>query len=371
MSNRHFKSSQVDSNRQPQQLTTGSHVTTSRGGPSSAAAAAVSNAFLPSHLDLLSPISMMGVFNNAPDSPPDAMDLVTSDFSEFENRNSVSAITQQQPVDRVSVSVAKSTLRSVRPQHQSGNILARKSAPPEPMQQPQPQSVPANSDNLAGKSNANRFITQKQQQTPINRSDWPITQPATDRHVVLEKRPVVANASPMTLVQRTSSNNFSVQESASTSVKGIVSQPPTMAKISPTSTLTESSKLSPQELERIRINRASEYYRLQREKIMEMNQQPVRQVSEDSSSSSSPSPPPGPPLGAGGIPIGPPTRLTGTRNYNPVARAGKEVITTQQQPSTTAALRAKRIVKVRQHQPDASSTVTPSTQTRGLLTKFD
>jgi len=291
MSNRHFKSSQVDSNRQSQQLTTGSHVATSRGGPSSASA--VSNAFLPSHLDLLSPISMMGVFNNAPDSPPDAMDLVTSDFSEFENRNSfvlATTLQQQQPVDRVSVSVVKSTLRSVRPQHPSGNILARKSAPPEPMQQP--QHAPANSDNLAGKSNANRINTQQQQQSPINRSNRQITQPNTDRHVVLEKRPAVANTSPMTLVPRVSANNFSVQESASSVVKVTLSQPPTTTKINPTSTLTESSKLSPQELERIRINRASEYYRLQREKIKEMNQ-PVRQVCDDSSSSSSPSPPPG------------------------------------------------------------------------------
>jgi len=91
----------------------------------------------------------------------------------------------------------------------------------------------------------------------------------------------------------------------------------------------------------------------------------------------------GPPLAVGDIPIGPPSRLTGTRNYNPVARVSNDAsttqqqlsttaATTQQQLSTTAALRAKRIVKVRQqHQPDASSTVTPSTQTRGLLTKVN
>jgi hypothetical protein len=83
-----------------------------------------------------------------------------------------------------------------------------------------------------------------------------------DRRVVLEKRSSPVSSPPSApAVPPASGNNFSVQENSG------IDQPDAPAKSN-----GEANKLSPQELERIRINRASELYRLQREKFNEMNQ---------------------------------------------------------------------------------------------------
>ena len=299
-----FKGSrQVDHGKRQQQQLTGSH-------------ARAPNTF-PSHLDLLSPRSM-GVFNNAepPDSPPDAMDLVRPNFSEFENRNSGLG---------VGISpMPKSNLRLVRPQQVPTNNLARKSVPNS-------QHFPANSD---------RPIPQ---QSPVTNFD---------RRIVLEKRPTTSST---TLVPRNSGSNFSVQESSS----GNSSQPSETSSSSSSSTTTTrmttpkntsvENKLSPQELERIRINRASELYRLQREKFNEMNQQTARRsdASEElATTMSTPSPPPN---GIGMIQ----SRQGGAKQgYQGASRvpsvSSPQPVTSEAKLSTTATLRASRIVKFRQ-----------------------
>ena len=326
-----FKGSQVDHGKRQQQQLTGSH----------AAGVRAPNTF-PSHLDLLSPRSM-GIFNNVepPDSPPDAMDLVRPDFSEFENRNSGVG---------VGISpVPKSNLRLVRPQQIPVNNLARKSIPNFQQQFP---------------ANTNRPIPQ---QSPASNFD---------RRIVLEKRPTTSST---TLVPRNSGNNFSVQKS----VPGVSSQPPpsesSSAMIPPKNTSLEtnsSNKLSPQELERIRINRASDFYRLQREKFNSMNQ-PV-QREESTSPTPTPSPPPH------GIVTTPTRQGGGARPYQPVSRVpnvnSPQPVTSEAKLSTTATLRASRIVKFRKQNNQNSeigglmrgeqnagltSTTTPSTQTIG------
>ena len=402
MSSRQYKGSQVDNNRR--QLT---------GSRASA------NTSFPSHLDLLS-ARPMGVYKNEapPDSPPDAMDLVHSDFSEFENRNSVPAVSQitTRPVPNATTPVfaAKSSLRAVRPQMPAAtaNILARKSAPP-----------PIATTTFARKS-APVPVTISSNQFP------------NDRQVVLEQR---TGAKPETVVpNRPSTNNLSVQKSAmssstttTTPVKGSSSQ----QNSPPASTLPDNTKLSPQELERIRINRASELYRLQRQKIIDMSQplvtmrlttpsedkvtpvrspvrkstasedeaspvrSPVRQrtASEDEASLSSDddtdsddtlSPSPEPPMGAGIMSNFIPATFP-ARGFRGAARAprGAGGITRPIAPpqvnaistakSTTATLRASRISKIRQQNLELAnssfgqtSTAAPVNQTRGNFDKL-
>ena len=252
----------------------------------------------PSHFDLLSPRSM-GIFgaSDPPDSPPDAMDLARPEFPEFESR--------QQPEAFAS---PRSSLRSVRPPHQQQQ---------QQQQQLQPQQVP-----MAQKSA--EFLPDAVQNLLLAPGN-------VDRRIVLEKRASSTSSPPSnSSVPPVSGNNLSVQENsiAGTSPAGSGTQ------TSPVKVNGESNKLSPQELERIRINRASEYYRLQREKFNEMNQT-VQHAMEAALSPSSP----------------PPTQL---------AAARPNLQTPTKPLSTTATLRASRIVKSRQQQ---NSNLPPGDQT--------
>lgn len=217
------------------------------------------SANFPSHFDLLSPTRAMGTFNSSepPVSPPDAMDLARPDF---ETRNS---------------GTCQSSLRSVRPQQQAS--MGQKSTD----------------------SFSERLMAV---QSPVTGSN----------PVLLEKRFPPSSSS----VPPISGNPPSVQDSSSL---GNSSQQPSDSSITspPAKSNSETSKLTPQELERIRINRASEYYRLQREKFNEMNRCDAKEDQRQSSLS----------------PSSPPTRPTHR--------------TSAKTSNTTAALRASRIIKNR------------------------
>ena len=266
----------------------------------------------PSHFDLLSPRSM-GIFgaSDPPDSPPDAMDLARPEFPEFESR--------QQPEAFAS---PRSSLRSVRPPHQQQQQQPQQQ---QQQQQLQPQQVP-----MAQKSA--EFLPDAVQNLLLAPGN-------VDRRVVLEKRASSTSSPPSnSSVPPVSGNNLSVQENSIAGTSPAGSGPQT----SPVKVNGESNKLSPQELERIRINRASEYYRLQREKFNEMNQT-VQHAMEAALSPSSP----------------PPTQP---------AAARPNLQTPTKPLSTTATLRASRIVKSRQQQnsnlPPGDLTA-PAAPTRG------
>jgi hypothetical protein len=268
----------------------------------------------------------------------------------------------------------------------SANILARKSAPP-----------PIAATTFARKSAPSPVTTGPKQFQ-------------SDRQIVLEKRPA---AKPATVVpNRPSTNNASVQKSATssttTAVKGSTSA--SQQNSPPTSTLTDNSKLSPQELERIRINRASELYSLQRQKFIDMQKQqqplrlrtvsedevapvvsPVRQrtASEDEISSGSddddtdsdtlsPSPEPETPMEAGLMSISAPTHSAargfrgagrGSRGGLGIVRpsAASQVNAISSAKSTTATLRASRISKIRQQNSEFGQTskASPVNQAKG------